>query len=217
MLPEKCQMMLFSATYERDVMEFAEQILKNPMILRLRREEESLDNIKQYYVMCKNEREKYQAITNIYGVVTIGQAMIFCQTRKTASWLSEQMSKDGHAVAMLSGELTVEQRIAVLDRFRDGKEKVLITTNVLSRGIDVEQVTIVVNFDLPKDNNGRADCETYLHRIGRTGRFGKAGLAINLVSDQSDMDVLKTIESHFGKKIMLLNTEDVDEIEKLQD
>lgn len=94
------------------------------------------------------------------------------QTRKTASWLAVKMTRDGHSVGVLSGELTVEQRLAVLDRFRAGLEKVLITTNVLSRGIDVEQVTIVVNFDLPVDQNGRADCETYLHRIGRTGRFG---------------------------------------------
>lgn len=83
------------------------------------------------------------------------------------------MTKDGHSVAILSGELTVEQRLSVLDRFRAGIEKVLITTNVLSRGIDVEQVTIVVNFDLPIDQFGNADCETYLHRIGRTGRFGE--------------------------------------------
>lgn len=86
------------------------------------------------------------------------------------------MSTDGHAVGILSGDLTVEQRLAVLDRFRAGLEKVLITTNVLSRGIDVEQVTIVVNFDLPMDQNQKADCETYLHRIGRTGRFGKKKL-----------------------------------------
>merc|ERR1711955_159908 len=116
--------------------------------------------------------------------------MIFCHTRKTAAWLVEKMTKDGHAVALLSGELTVEERLNVLDRFRDGLEKILITTNVLSRGIDIEQVTIVVNFDLPVDVNGKADCETYLHRIGRTGRF--------------------------GKPIVKLDTENVDEIEKLQ-
>lgn len=74
------------------------------------------------------------------------------------------MSQEGHSVGVLSGELSVEQRLAVLDRFREGMEKVLITTNVLSRGIDIEQVTIVVNFDLPVDMNGQADCETYLHR-----------------------------------------------------
>jgi ATP-dependent RNA helicase DDX19/DBP5 len=165
LLPRNCQMMLFSATYEQDVMEFAEGIVSNPVVIRLKREEESLRNIKQYYVMCRNLEDKYTAIANIYGVVTIGQAMIFCHTRKTASWLTERMSRDGHAVALLSGDLTVEQRIAVLDCFRDGKEKVLITTNVLARGIDVEQVTIVVNFDLPVDMRRNADCETYLHRI----------------------------------------------------
>lgn len=188
-------MMLFSATYDRKVMEFAQHVVKNPIIIKLLREQESLDNITQYYVRCNHQDQKYQAIQNIYGVITIGQAIIFChvsirltkiifggkkfernillQTRKAASWLAVKMTKDGHSVAVLSGELTVEQRLAVLDRFRAGLEKVLITTNVLSRGIDVEQVTIVVNFDLPVDQYGNADCETYLHRIGRTGRFGK--------------------------------------------
>lgn len=125
---------------------------------RLRREQESLDNIKQYYVRCKDQDEKYKAIQNIYGGITVGQAIIFChvspklfclvtknytffpQTRKTATWLSGKMSQDGHSVAVLSGELTVEQRLLVLDRFRDGLEKVLITTNVLSRGLQPRRI-----------------------------------------------------------------------------
>ncbi|KAG7214189.1 hypothetical protein KM043_001535 [Ampulex compressa] len=215
LLPRTCQMMFFSATYEERVMEFAEMIVSNPLIIRLQKEEESLDNIKQYYVKCKDIDEKYTAITNIYGVITIGQAIIFCQTRKTAKWLAEKMTKDGHAVAELSGEHTVEQRISVLDRFRAGLEKVLITTNVLARGIDVEQVTIVVNFDLPMDQNRQADCETYLHRIGRTGRFGKSGIAINLIDSSHAMQLCKNIEKHFGKKIHYLDAEDADEIEKI--
>lgn len=214
-LPSTCQMMFFSATYDTAVMEFAEIIVPNPIIIRLLREEESLDNIKQYYVKCKNAEEKYRAICNIYGVITIGQAIIFCHTRKTAAWLSEKMSRDGHSVAVLSGDLTVEQRIAVLDRFRAGLEKVLITTNVLSRGIDVEQVTLVVNFDMPMDTEKKADCETYLHRIGRTGRFGKAGIAINLVDSSLAMKICTDIESHFGKRILLLDIEDAEEIEKI--
>lgn len=214
-LPRTCQMMFFSATYESAVMEFAEIIVPNPLIIRLLREEESLDNIKQYYVRCRNMDEKYTAITNIYGVITIGQAIIFCHTRKTAGWLAEKMSGDGHAVAILSGDLDVQQRMQVLDRFRGGQEKVLITTNVLARGIDVEQVTIVVNFDLPMDQQRRADCETYLHRIGRTGRFGKSGIAINLVDNDHAMELCKEIEQHFGKKIQYLDTEDADEIEKI--
>ncbi|CAL1681472.1 unnamed protein product [Lasius platythorax] len=219
LLPRSCQMMFFSATYEPEVMNFAEIIVSNPLIIRLLREEESLDNIKQYYIKCKNIDEKYTAITNIYGVITIGQAIIFCHTKKTASWLAEKMTKDGHAVAILSGDLTVEQRISVLDRFRAGLEKVLITTNVLARGkrrgIDVEQVTIVVNFDLPMDQKRQADCETYLHRIGRTGRFGKSGIAINLIDSPHAMQLCNDIEKHFGKKIHYLDAEDADEIEKI--
>lgn len=125
------------------------------------------------------------------------------------------MAQDGHAVGILNGDLTVEQRLAVLDRFRSGQQRVLVTTNVLSRGIDVEAVTIVVNFDLPLDLNGQADCETYLHRIGRTGRFGKNGIAINLVDSDKSMDVCKQIEQHFGRTIEFLDTDDADQVEKL--
>ncbi|KAF8764327.1 ATP-dependent RNA helicase DDX19B like protein [Argiope bruennichi] len=201
-LSKNCQMMLFSATYSDEVMNFAEHIVPNPIIIRLKKEEESLDNIKQYYIVCKSPEEKFEALCNVYGTVSIGQAMIFCHTKKTAAWLVEKMSKEGHDVALLSGELAVEQRIAVLNRFREGKEKVLITTNVCARGIDVEQVTVVINFDLPVNQKGEADCETYLHRIGRTGRFGKTGLAINMVDGSKSMAILKQIENHFGKKML---------------
>lgn len=215
-LPPTCQMMFFSATYDQDVMKFAEHIVKNPIIIRLKREEESLDNIEQYYVRCNNQQEKYNAVSNIYGSIGVGQAIIFCHTRRTASWLSEKMSRDGHAVAVLTGDLTVEQRINVLDRFRQGKEKVLITTNVLSRGIDVEQVTIVVNFDLPVNiTDGNADCDTYLHRIGRTGRFGKRGIAINLIDSDRAMEICQQIERHFNREIKFLNADDSDEIERI--
>ena len=98
-------------------------------------------------------------------------------------------------------------------RFKAAQERVLVTTNVCSRGIDVEQVTLVVNFDLPANQYSRADCETYLHRIGRTGRFGKSGVAINFVSDEKDMKILNEIENHFGIIIQKLNTDDFDDME----
>ena len=133
------------------------------------------------------------------------------------------MSRDGHAVALLNGELDVQQRAAIIQRYREGKEKVLITTNVAARGsqlsihrnqgipihyfwfysffagIDVEQVTVVVNFDLPLDHMKRPDCETYLHRIGRTGRFGKTGIAINMIDGYRSRQHLGVIQQHFGK------------------
>ncbi|KAI8500373.1 ATP-dependent RNA helicase ddx25 [Branchiostoma belcheri] len=212
-LSRSCQMLLFSATYDDPVMAFAQVVVPDPVIIRLRREEESLDNIKQYYVTCENRDAKFRALSNIYGVVSIGQCMIFCHTRKTAAWLAEKMKGDGHAVALLTGELMVEQRVAVINRFRDGKEKVLITTNLCARGIDIEQVTLVVNFDIPVDQYGQPDCENYLHRIGRTGRFGKTGLAINMVDGPRSMSQLGKIQDHFGKKIAKLDTEDAEAIE----
>ncbi|XP_064424721.1 ATP-dependent RNA helicase DDX19A [Latimeria chalumnae] len=214
-LPRDCQMLLFSATFEDTVWNFAERIVPDPNVIRLRKEELTLDNIKQYYVACENKEQKYRSLCNIYGTITIAQAIIFCQTRRIAKWLSSEMIHDGHQVALLSGELLVEQRAAVIQRFRDGKEKVLITTNVCARGIDVEQVSIVVNFDLPMNRERNPDFETYLHRIGRTGRFGKPGLAINLVDSMYSRNVLHRIEQHFRKKIKELDTEDIDEIEKI--
>uniref|UniRef100_A0AAQ4PHV0 RNA helicase n=1 Tax=Gasterosteus aculeatus aculeatus TaxID=481459 RepID=A0AAQ4PHV0_GASAC len=199
MLPKNCQMLLFSATFEETVWNFAQRIVPEPNIIKLKREEETLDTIKQYYVLCNSREEKFQALCNIYGAITIAQAMIFCHTRKTAGWLAGELSREGHQVALLSGEMQVEQRAAVIDRFRDGKEKVLVTTNVCARGIDVEQVSVVINFDLPVDKDGNPDNETYLHRIGRTGRFGKRGLAINMVDSKMSMNILNRIQEHFSK------------------
>ncbi|KAB1273978.1 ATP-dependent RNA helicase DDX19A [Camelus dromedarius] len=215
MLPRNCQMLLFSATFEDSVWKFAQKVVPDPNIIKLKREEETLDTIKQYYVLCNNRDEKFQALCNLYGAITIAQAMIFCHTRKTASWLAAELSKEGHQVALLSGEMVVEQRAAVIERFREGKEKVLVTTNVCARGIDVEQVSVVINFDLPVDKDGNPDNETYLHRIGRTGRFGKRGLAVNMVDSKHSMNILNRIQEHFNKKIERLDTDDLDEIEKI--
>lgn len=213
-LSKTCQMLLFSATYDESVMKFAQRIVQRPNIIRLRRDEETLHNIKQYFVKCSNRDQKYEALTNLYGVLSVGQAIVFCHTRKTASWLAKQMCEDKFVVALLSGELDVSQRASILKRFKEAKERVLVTTNVCSRGIDVEQVTLVVNFDLPVDYSGRTDCETYLHRIGRTGRFGKSGVAINFIMNERDDVVLKEIEQHFGIDIKRLDTDNFQDMEE---
>ena len=114
--------------------------------------------------------------------------------------MAETMRKEGHRrVAVFSDELDMDQRIEIITKFRDGKYNALIATNVLARGIDVEQVNFVVNFDLPVDPSGRADYDTYIHRIGRTGRFGKHGVVINLVDGPRALKVVKQIEDHFSK------------------
>jgi len=214
-IPADCQQMLFSATYDAEVMEFAETLIPEPVIFRLRREEQTVESIRQYWVQCRTLDDKYESLANLYGVLTIGQCMIFTRTRKAAAWLAGRLSADRHQVALLSGELSIEQRGDVIRRFKEGKEKVLISTNVTARGIDVEQVTIVVNFDLPVTIHGQPDFETYLHRIGRTGRFGKSGIAVNFVSGDHDLVILQQIEAYFGKKIDKLDAGDVDALEKI--
>uniref|UniRef100_A0A2K5I1A0 RNA helicase n=1 Tax=Colobus angolensis palliatus TaxID=336983 RepID=A0A2K5I1A0_COLAP len=127
----------------------------------------------------------------------------------------EQMGKFYPELKLAYAVRGNKQRAAVIERFREGKEKVLVTTNVCARGIDVEQVSVVINFDLPVDKDGNPDNETYLHRIGRTGRFGKRGLAVNMVDSKHSMNILNRIQEHFNKKIERLDTDDLDEIEKI--
>lgn len=123
------------------------------------------------------------------------------------------MIADGHQVAHLSAALEGVDRDAVIDRFRNGIAKVLIATNVLARGIDVQSVTMVVNYDVPDKNRGEADPDTYLHRIGRTGRFGRTGVAISFISDKHGWQMLADISAHFGCAIEPLPTDDWDEVE----
>ena len=217
-LSNNCQMMLFSATYDSKVIEFAETIIPNdPIIIQLKREEENLKNITQYYVKCKNEDEKYNALANVFGTLNIGQTFIFCHTKRSAKFLKDKLEKDGHAVGLITGDLTVEERTEILKRFKEGNERVLITTNLMARGIDIEQVTVVINYDLPVNVQTKdIDYETYLHRIGRTGRFGKSGLAINLVDGNRTMGMIEKLKQHFSSVIKELDAKNIDEIEKIE-
>ena len=196
-------------------MNFAKRIIENPgkfiwtckfepclrcglVIFRLKREEQSLSNIRKYsfipptvntipfagqfYIQCNNDEEKYEAVKTIYSSITIGQAMIFCRYKRTAHALALRMINEKHCVELLSSQLTVEQRAAVINRFREGKFRVLVVTNVCARGIDIDDISLVLNFEFPliydeaqRDFIDKPDYDTYLHRIGRAGRFGRTG------------------------------------------
>uniref|UniRef100_A0A5K3FLL5 Helicase C-terminal domain-containing protein n=1 Tax=Mesocestoides corti TaxID=53468 RepID=A0A5K3FLL5_MESCO len=202
---------MFSATYDEDVVEFARSIISDPVEFRVRRNQLTLTNIKQVYLFALSIEEKFARLSEIYGSFHVGQAIIFCATRKEASWLQCEMTKDGHKVALLSGELDVHQREEVINSFRKAEFRVLVTTNLCSRGLDVPQVNLVINWSLPLDRQGRVDCETYLHRIGRSGRFGKGGLAINFAGPEDEY-LLQQIENHFDIKIPMLTDETLNEL-----
>lgn len=138
------------------------------------------------------------------------------QTRESANEIQRRMEADGHTVSSLHGAHEGKIRDALLDDFRSGRSKVLITTNVLARGIDVSSVSMVINYDIPMKGSGdrEPDAETYLHRIGRTGRFGRVGVSISFVYDRKSYDALNQIASFYGIDLIQLSTDDWDATEK---
>ncbi|KAM0793226.1 RNA helicase required for poly(A+) mRNA export [Microbotryomycetes sp. NB124-2] len=208
------QIVLFSATFAEAVRNFAVRFAPNANEIRLKQEELSLDAIKQFFMDCEDEEHKYEVLVELYNLLTIGQSIIFVKRRDTADRVAKRMTDEGHTVVSLHGKLETADRDAVMESFREGKTKVLITTNVIARGIDVMQVNMVVNYDLPTDGNGRPDPETYLHRIGRTGRFGRQGVSINFVHDRRSFEDMEAIRKALGKPIVRVDTSDFEQMEK---
>lgn len=197
-LPKNIQLVLFSATFPDEVAEYAEKFVPNANIIRLKHTELNIDAIKQLYMDCASKEHKIQMISEIYNSLTIGSSIIFVREKDTANFLYKKMTKEGHKVSVLHGDLVPEDRDRLIDDFKHGRSKVLITTNVLARGIDISSVTVVINFDMPTLRNGNADPSTYLHRIGRTGRFGRTGVSISLIDNKKSFQVLKEIADYFG-------------------
>ncbi|KEP49522.1 ATP-dependent RNA helicase DBP5 [Rhizoctonia solani 123E] len=214
-MPKTCQIVLFSATFPNMVRNFATKFAPSANEIKLKEEELSVEGIKQFYMDCKNEEHKYDVLVDLYSLLTIGQSIIFCKRREVADQIARRMSAEGHQVSSLHGAKDATERDATIDDFRDGKSKVLITTNVISRGIDILQVNMVVNYDMPLTADGKPDPETYLHRIGRTGRFGRKGIAINFVHDRRSWEEMNAIEKALHHPILRVETKDFDEMEKV--
>ncbi|KAL7321712.1 RNA helicase required for poly(A+) mRNA export [Mucor circinelloides] len=208
------QIVLFSATFPEHVRNFAAKFAPNANEISLKREDLSVDAIKQLYMDCDNEEHKYETLCNIYDLLTVSQSIIFCKRRESADEIARRMKAQGHSVISLHGKMTPEERDKVMDDFRRGEFKVLITTNVLARGIDISQVSLVINYDLPIDQRGQVDFEAYLHRIGRTGRFGRTGVSIILIDSKRAWEQMTEIENHFGREIVNVPTADWEQVEK---
>ncbi|OZJ03424.1 hypothetical protein BZG36_03583 [Bifiguratus adelaidae] len=215
LVPRSAQLVLFSATYAPKVRTYAERFAPNANEIKLKQEELSVDAIKQFYMDCHSERQKFDTLVSLYSLLTIGQSIIFVRKRDTADMIHRRMVQEGHKVVSLHGNMDPAQRDSVMDDFREGRCKVLVTTNVLARGIDILQVNCVINYDIPLDrNSNNPDFETYLHRIGRTGRFGRKGISINFVHDDRSYEQMMEIQNYFGKEIVKVPTDDVELMEK---
>ena len=219
MLPKECQVLLFSATYSDQVRNFATRIVPKALKIEVSKEDLTLETIWQTYVDCGEDGDKKFAIlSDLYAIMNIGQSVIFVNSRSVAFDIAKKLKAEGHAVSLICGtqnsgpeKMDTRMRDTVLQQFRDGVTKVLIATDVLARGIDVPAVTLVINYELPMEK-GRPNMETYLHRIGRTGRFGQKGIAINMVSSR-DVGRIRQIEDFYRNKIEKIDA-DVETLEK---
>lgn len=181
----------------------------------MQRNELTVEGIKQMYLDVSGHSDKYAALVKFYGLMTIASSIIFVRTKATAEQLQHRMSSEGHQVVSLTGNLEGSERDHVIDQFREGIAKVLITTNVLARGIDVQSVTMVINYDVPDLPGGLPDAETFLHRVGRTGRFGKVGVALTLVHDRHSWSLFQQICTKLNITPTKLETDDWDNVERV--
>ncbi|PLB43335.1 DEAD-domain-containing protein [Aspergillus steynii IBT 23096] len=220
LLPRDIQVVLFSATFPEHVHAYASKFAPNSNEITLQHEELTVEGIKQLYLDCSNDDDKYAHLVKLYGLLTVGSSIIFVKTRQSAAEIEKRMVAEGHTVASLTGGIEGSQRDSVIDEFRAGNAKVLITTNVLARGIDVSTVSMVVNYDIPElhqpgARQRQADYQTYLHRIGRTGRFGRVGVSISFVSNRDEWEMLNQIQRYFNTDIQRIDTNDWDEVEDI--
>jgi superfamily II DNA/RNA helicase len=192
--PNTTKVALFSATMPKEVIEVANKLLQDPVRILVPAEDVSLDGIEQYIVDVEKDEWKYEILCDIYKQLNINQAIIYCNKRQSAEWLSDKLSNDGYPLLCIHGDMENSERRRRMQEFREGKVRVLISTDLLARGIDVQQVSLVMNYELPNNR------ENYIHRIGRSGRFGRKGVAINLVSN-SEKRMKEEIENYYTVKM----------------
>jgi translation initiation factor 4A len=195
--PSTSRCALFSATMNPDVVEFAGKLLENPVRILIPPEEVNLQGIVQYGVQLEREDWKLDVILDLWKNLSITQALIYCNKRQKAEWLSERMTQSGFPITCIHGDMEARERMERMASFRKGETRVLISTDLLARGIDVQQVSLVINYELP------TQMDNYIHRIGRSGRYGRKGTAINLLSPE-DMRCMKDIEEHYKIKVTIL-------------
>jgi len=193
-LPPSVQVGLFSATMPPEALEITSRFMNSPVRILVKRDELTLEGIKQFYISVEREEWKLDTLCDLYDTLNITQAVIFCNTRRKVDWLTDKMRAREFTVSSTHGDISQKERDVILTEFRTGSSRVLITTDLLARGIDVQQVSLVINYDLPRN------LENYIHRIGRSGRFGRKGVAINFVTNE-DIRTLRDLEQFYNTQI----------------
>ena len=194
-LNSEVQVCLFSATLPESMNTIIQKIMRNPIKISVKREQLTLEGISQYFIAVDDDRQKYITLKNLFSYITLSHTIIYCNSIKRVQDLYEAMCEDGFPVCRIHGDMEKNERNKAFNEFRNGISRVLISSNVTARGIDIQQVSVVINFDLSKD------VYTYLHRIGRSGRWGRKGVGINFIT-RRDIPQIKRIEEHYSTQII---------------
>lgn len=196
-LPDNIQCIMISATMSMNVMNVSKRLLHDPIKVLLKNSEVAVDLISQFYVNVETEDLKFDTLLDLYSLISTSQAIIFANTIKKVDWLKENLEKNNFEITYIHGKLSPKERDDIVKEFREGKTRILLTTDLLARGIDIPQVNLVINYDLPPNK------ETYIHRIGRCGRFDKKGVSITMVKmdDASDSKLFNKMKYHYKIKI----------------
>ena len=191
---ETVQIALFSATMSQELMLLSKELLRNPEQILVKSEALTLEGISQAYVLIENEINKYETLKDLYSSFSMSQCIIYCNSLKRVTELYDNMMNEKYPVCCLHSEQTRNDREKAYNEFKNGKFRILISTNITARGIDIQQVSTVINYDVPKD------AHTYLHRIGRSGRWGRKGIGISFITNR-DIKRLREIEKYYNTQI----------------
>lgn len=193
-IPRETQVGLFSATFPDELLEITDKFMNEPERILVKKEQLTLDGIQQFYINVKHNNWKYEVLTDIYNTINIAQCIIYINSKNKLNQIYQSLINDNFPVGMIHGNLLTNERTDIMNKFRQGEIRILLSTDLLSRGIDIQQLSLVINFDLPIQK------ETYIHRIGRSGRYGRKGVAINFVTDR-DIQDLEDLKSFYNTNI----------------
>ena len=193
-MSKDAQICLFSATMPPEVLELTKCFMREPQSILVKKEALTLEGITQFYINIKFNDWKLDVLKDLYETINISQCIIYINSKNKLMEINDALISQNFPVSCIHGEMNSDRRKQIMDEFKSGQSRILLSTDLLSRGIDIQQLSLVINFDLPKSK------ETYIHRIGRSGRYGRKGVAINLVTDR-DMNHLEDIKTFYNTKI----------------
>ena len=193
-IPRETQVGLFSATFPDELMDITDKFMDSPERILVKKEQLTLEGISQFYINVKHNNWKYDVLTDIYNTINIAQCIIYINSKNKLNSVYHALVEDNFPVGMIHGNLMTSERETIMNQFRQGDIRILLSTDLLSRGIDVQQLSLVINYDLPIQK------ETYIHRIGRSGRYGRKGVAINFVTDR-DLQDLEELQTFYNTRI----------------